>query len=116
MLPISGSLLEDSVARGQLRSQVGDADNDALWFRLLTSPNNGRLEVSPTGQWSYQPGINFNGVDRATVRVFDGQAVSELALVLNVARLTILLKHCRLCYQPLRKMLLLPILRRAWGM
>ena len=76
---------EDSPGRGSLRAQVADEENDTLWFEVLSSPSHGSLRISPTGEWTYQPTENFNGTDRAIVRVFDGQDSSELALVLNVA-------------------------------
>ena len=41
--------------------------------------------LAADGQWSYVPSSNFNGVDRAVVRVFDGQTSSDVALVVNVA-------------------------------
>ncbi len=83
--PISTTLLEDNATSGQLRSQVADADHDTLWFSVISSPSHGRLRVTPSGEWSFQPSDNFNGTDRAVVRVFDGQTSSDIALVLNVS-------------------------------
>jgi len=82
--PVTSTFLEDNTSGGSLRSQVVDAENDTLWFNVLSSPTHGNLRVAPTGEWIYQPSDNFNGTDRAIVRVFDGQASSDLALVLNV--------------------------------
>lgn len=83
--PVTASFPEDNSTSGNLRSQVADADQDTLWFDVLRAPSHGRLRVDPTGDWSYQPSDNFNGIDRAIVRVYDGQTSSDLALVLNVS-------------------------------
>lgn len=81
---VAANGIEDSHSSGNLRTQVNDAENDTLWFNVLTSPSHGSLRVSPTGEWIYQPSENFNGTDRAILRVFDGQDFNDLALVLNV--------------------------------
>ena len=83
--PVSTTLREDNATSGQLRPQVADADSDTLWFSVIGSPSHGRLRVTPSGEWSFQPTDNFNGTDRAVVRVFDGQASSDIALVLNIS-------------------------------
>jgi len=82
--PVAVALMEDTVVGGQLRSQVIDANNDMLWFSLLSAPSHGRLELTPTGQWTFSPASNFNGIDHAVVRVFDGQSSSDVAMVLDV--------------------------------
>lgn len=83
--PVSIALSEDTATSGELRNQVNDANNDTLWFTLLTAPAHGRLELMPSGQWTFVPASNFNGTDSAVVRVFDGQSSSDVAMVLNVA-------------------------------
>ncbi len=82
--PVASVTLEDTAVGGQLRAQTTDVDGDTLWFSLLSAPSHGRLEVTPSGKWSYVPASNFNGIDRAVVRVFDGQASSDLAIVVDV--------------------------------
>lgn len=82
--PVTAVGIEDSAFGGDLRSKATDVNGDTLWFSMLSAPANGRLELLPTGEWSYVPSSNFNGIDRAVVRVFDGQASSDVALVLDV--------------------------------
>ncbi len=82
--PISVALMEDAVFRGELRSKVNDADDDALWFSLLSAPSHGRIDLTSTGQWTFSPASNFNGIDHAIVRVFDGQSSSDVAIVLDI--------------------------------
>ncbi len=83
--PVTSTFLEDYPTGGNLRLQVTDAENDLLWFNVLSLPAHGNFKVAATGEWIYYPGDNFNGTDRAIVRVFDGQTSSDIALVLNVS-------------------------------
>ncbi len=78
------SLHEDSVAAGELRSEIIDIDGDEVWFSTLSSPENGRLELSADGRWSYHPHPNFFGVDRAWIKAYDGQATSEFSVQFDV--------------------------------
>ncbi len=105
--PVKADLLEDRNTRGQLRTTVKDEDGDTLWFRLLTNPANGKLDLEPTGDWTYQPSANFNGSDRAVVRVFDGQAYSDLALVFDVAAINVRQRSSRRNCMRYRKQVLL---------
>ncbi len=82
--PVAAAVVEDNSTSGQLRSQLNDADGDTLWFDVARGPSHGSLRVGANGEWSYQPAANFSGTDRAVVRVFDGQAFSDVALTLNV--------------------------------
>ncbi len=82
--PVASITLEDTAVGGQLRDRTTDVDGDTLWFSVLSAPQHGRLDVTPSGKWNYVPASNFNGIDRAVVRVFDGQASSDLAIVVDV--------------------------------
>ncbi len=82
--PVSIVSNEDTLVSGDLRAHVTDANGDTLWFRLISAPPQGRLELAPNGQWTFAPAPNANGISRAVVRVFDGQASSDIAVVLDV--------------------------------
>ncbi len=75
---------EDSKVDGNLRSRFSDPDNDSLWFRLQTQPAHGRLQLTPSGLFTYTPEENFDGVDHATVWVMDGQSIVESSLTFDM--------------------------------
>ncbi|WP_178119496.1 retention module-containing protein [Pseudomonas sp. SCB32] len=62
---------EDTPVSGQLRAN--DPDGNPLRFDLADAPRNGTVVVNPNGSYTYTPGQNFNGSDRFTVIVNDGQ-------------------------------------------
>jgi len=66
---------------------ASDPDNETLTFTLdEVTPANGSLNLDPSGEFTYQPGTDFNGTDSFTFRVSDGQASSDVVTVtLNVA-------------------------------
>ncbi len=71
---------EDGKAEGNLRTRFTDPDGDRLWFRLQTQPTHGRLQLTPSGSFTYTPDKDFDGVDHATVWVMDGQSIVESSL------------------------------------
>ena len=61
---------EDSPIQGTLSAT--DGDNDPLNWNITQAPNHGSFNLSPSGQWSYTPNLNFNGSDSFTIQVNDG--------------------------------------------
>ncbi|PFP43657.1 hypothetical protein COK01_29610, partial [Priestia megaterium] len=63
-----------------------DPDGDSLTFSLQAAPGNGVVVVNVDGTFNYQPNLNFNGTDRFTVLVSDGQggtAVSTVTMIVT---------------------------------
>lgn len=82
----SYSLAEDSpltttVANGVLFNDV-DLDGDSLTAILVSGPTHGTLAFNANGTFTYTPALNFNGVDSFVYQANDGQANSNLAVVL----------------------------------
>lgn len=74
--------IEDTDLPIQLEGADSDAE-DSLNFSIVMSPTNGAL----TGQgrnWSYRPRPNYYGPDLFTYRASDGQAQSEVGVVVIV--------------------------------
>ncbi len=60
-----------------------DSDNDVLSYALRDAPGHGRFELSPTGQFSYQPDANFSGTVSFSYLASDGRggaAIGQAAL------------------------------------
>lgn len=58
-----------------------DIDGNTLTYTLLTNANNGTVVVNSNGDWTYQPNLNYVGLDSFTVLVddgFGGTAVSTI--------------------------------------
>ncbi|WP_197356797.1 dockerin type I domain-containing protein [Aureliella helgolandensis] len=75
-------LAEDAVSVVDLHELDGiyDADEDDLWFAIKHPTQNGTLALNADGTLQYRPDADFNGVDQATLLVFDGTAASEFEL------------------------------------
>ncbi|HHJ20788.1 MAG TPA: tandem-95 repeat protein, partial [Gammaproteobacteria bacterium] len=60
-----------------------DQDNESTDLNVLieNEPRHGVLNIGDQGQFSYKPDANFNGTDRFTYRVTDGDASSSTAEV-----------------------------------
>ncbi|RAP75791.1 PKD domain-containing protein [Paenibacillus montanisoli] len=71
--------LEDQPLTGELHAS--DADGDHVTYSLVTQPLKGTLSVSPSGQFTYVPGADWNGSDSFTFKANDGMADSEAAVV-----------------------------------
>ncbi|KWU60944.1 tandem-95 repeat protein [Priestia megaterium] len=81
---VSFTIAEDSTLINQVVAV--DPDGDSLTFSLQTAPGNGVAVVNADGTFSYQPNLNFNGTDRFTVLVSDGQggtAVSTVTVIVT---------------------------------
>ncbi|GAB1792249.1 tandem-95 repeat protein [Priestia megaterium] len=81
---VSFTIAEDSTLINQIVAV--DPDGDSLTFSLQAAPGNGVVVVNVDGTFSYQPNLNFNGTDRFTVLVSDGQggtAVSTVTVIVT---------------------------------
>ncbi|MCJ7983294.1 tandem-95 repeat protein [Priestia sp. OVL9] len=81
---VSFTIAEDSTLINQIVAV--DPDGDSLTFSLQAAPGNGVAVVNVDGTFSYQPNLNFNGTDRFTVLVSDGQggtAVSTVTVIVT---------------------------------
>ncbi|MGW9165950.1 tandem-95 repeat protein, partial [Priestia megaterium] len=81
---VSFTIAEDSTLINQIVAV--DPDGDSLTFSLQVAPGNGVAVVNVDGTFSYQPNLNFNGTDRFTVLVSDGQggtAVSTVTVIVT---------------------------------
>jgi PKD repeat protein len=58
-----------------------DADGDTLSAVLVTGPGNGTLTLNGDGSFSYDPDLDFSGVDAFSYVANDGQADSNIATV-----------------------------------
>ena len=59
-----------------------DPENDAVTFSIVTPPANGTVNlVAATGEFTYTPATNFNGVDSFTYKANDGNLDSNTATV-----------------------------------
>ncbi|PGO37303.1 hypothetical protein CN973_19845, partial [Priestia megaterium] len=81
---VSFTIAEDSTLINQIVAV--DPDGDSLTFSLQAAPGNGVVVVNVDGTFNYQPNLNFNGTDRFTVLVSDGQggtAVSTVTMIVT---------------------------------
>jgi VCBS repeat-containing protein len=64
-----------------------DADNDTLTYFKVAGPTHGSVTIDPTtGEYAYNPTVNFNGTDSFSFKVNDGALDSPVATVsINVA-------------------------------
>ena len=72
---------EDTSLRLDLVAQAHDVDSTTLTARIVSGPLNGTLTANADGSFTYNPGADFNGTDRVTFKVNDGQLDSNLAMV-----------------------------------
>ncbi len=77
----SASTNEDEVATIILSGT--DLDNDVLNFEIVSDPSNGSLsEINQaTGEVSYTPNENYNGIDSLTFKTNDGSVDSSTATI-----------------------------------
>ncbi|MCK9294853.1 MAG: Ig-like domain-containing protein [Desulfobulbaceae bacterium] len=78
---MSLALNEDTPGTGQLPGQ--SPDNLPLTYQIVTNGTNGTASISSaaTGNFSYQPKAEVNGIDTFTYRVTDANGASEAATV-----------------------------------
>ncbi|QDV13024.1 putative outer membrane protein PmpB precursor [Rosistilla oblonga] len=74
---------ESLTGQGVLLNDL-DVDGDSLTATLIDGPSNGTLTLLPDGTFSYQPDLEFAGVDRFTYVAVDGSEVSEPTEVLLI--------------------------------
>ncbi|HIF9395770.1 TPA: tandem-95 repeat protein, partial [Photobacterium damselae] len=80
---VSAETQEETAVTGQLTAT--DADGDNLTFKPGSNPENGSVTVNPDGSWEYIPNPDFNGEDRFTVVVDDGNGgIDTITVTVNV--------------------------------
>ncbi len=72
---------EDVAVSGSVLGNDNDLDGDKLTAALVDGPDNGTLQLSSDGTYTYTPNANFNGVDKFTYQASDGAAASNPATV-----------------------------------
>lgn len=60
---------------------ASDPDNDPLTYALGQSPENGSVTVSSSGEFTYQPDVEYTGQDSFTFSVTDGQSTAVTGTV-----------------------------------
>ncbi|MHB8863840.1 MAG: cadherin domain-containing protein [Pirellulaceae bacterium] len=58
-----------------------DVDGDPLTIFLIATPAHGTIRLDPDGTFVYTPSDSFSGVDSFSYRAFDGQLLSNEAVV-----------------------------------
>src|SRR5262249_33086904 len=59
-----------------------DADGDPLTFALVAGPAHGTVQLTAaTGEYTYTPAADYNGLDSFTFKANDGSADSNVATV-----------------------------------
>ena len=69
-----------SAAAGVLHNDT-DADNDTLMAVLVSTTENGVLDLNDNGSFTYTPDHGYVGIDTFTYGVFDGMGYSPVATV-----------------------------------
>lgn len=71
----SNSTLEDTPVNGTLLGNDSDPNrhNLVLNLVLISSPENGNINLNPDGTYTYHPNANFNGSDKFSYQICDGQ-------------------------------------------
>lgn len=67
--------------------QANDPDGDAITFSLATEPQNGTVDISADGSFTYTPAKEFTGSDIFYFIASDGlltSAVTEVEITINV--------------------------------
>jgi hypothetical protein len=73
---------EDTAATGNVLTNDGDVDGDALTAEVLAGPAHGSLTLRPDGSFTYTPAPDYNGPDSFTYQARDSAgAVSGPATV-----------------------------------
>ena len=65
-----------SVADGLLKNDF-DVDGEVMIAVLVEAPNNGFVDLNADGSFIYLPKSGFEGTDRFTYCIFDGQSLSQ---------------------------------------
>jgi gliding motility-associated-like protein len=68
----ANSTNEDTPVNGTVVANDSDVDGPAANYTLLTSTTNGTVTVSASGNYTYTPNADFNGVDSFTYVLCDG--------------------------------------------
>ncbi len=71
---------EDTPVSGKV--EATDVDGDTLTYTRTSDPANGTVVFNADGSYTYTPGANFNGNDRFTVLISDGQGGTATSTVL----------------------------------
>jgi hypothetical protein len=82
--PLSFSLNEDASYSGQLTASVNK--NTTLTFSISQQPDNGYVDLSPSGSFTYNPLANFNGSDSFSFRVSAENSTStseQVSILIN---------------------------------
>ena len=74
------------VVEGAVMDGAYDADGDVLTAEVVSEPASGVLAMDPDGSFTYTPGADFNGSDRFTYQLSDGQLTSSVAEVTFTVR------------------------------
>ncbi|MDS4013282.1 MAG: Ig-like domain-containing protein, partial [Candidatus Accumulibacter sp.] len=72
---------EDTPLAGSLLTTASDTEAAPLTATLISGPAHGTLVVNPDFSFTYTPDANWNGSDRFSYRVSDGELDSPLATV-----------------------------------
>jgi VCBS repeat-containing protein len=72
---------EDTPLTFDVRLNDSDVESGALTALVVTTPQHGRVVARSNGTFEYRPDANFNGADRFTYRVNDGELNSGVATV-----------------------------------
>jgi len=67
----SYSLEEDNSINNNVLSNDSDIENNALTATIVTNVANGTLSLNANGDFTYTPGLNYNGPDGFTYQVCD---------------------------------------------
>ncbi len=90
-LPVANNMdIKDSLKNeytGKLSAT--DQDNDALTYKIISKPKNGKIKCSNNGEFSYRPSFDFRGTDTFTYLVNDGYNDSNIATV-KITKINIL--------------------------
>ncbi len=77
---LSESTLENQSKQVDLRQRIIDANEQTLWYSVLTGPQHGQVQLDVNGQMIYSPGADFFGQDSLIIRVYDGQASADVLI------------------------------------
>ncbi|WP_305824795.1 tandem-95 repeat protein [Massilia brevitalea] len=67
---------EDQAHSGNLPVAT-DFDRDPVGYAVAQGPQHGSVSIAPDGRYTYTPAANYNGADRFTYTVSDGQGGSN---------------------------------------
>ena len=72
---------EDTAFTSTVAPNDSDPDGDTLTYSVVTDAANGTLALNPDGSYNYTPNQDFNGEDRFTYQVDDGEGGTSTATV-----------------------------------